>query len=213
MLYRYFTVKQLGEAETVIKRSRFIGQAMPVSDEQEAEDFIQQVKKQHRSASHHCSAYMIGERDQIQKQSDDGEPSGTAGKPILEVIKNKALKNVVVVVTRYFGGVKLGASGLIRAYTEGAVVGIEAAEPVEQVLHRRVSIQIDYTWQGKLENELRQKQMMLEETTFTDKVTYHCLPEAETAEEFKAWLTDLTQGKGEITSGESLYIGHPIRFA
>lgn len=210
MLDRYFTVQQLGVAETVVKRSRFIGHAMPVSDEKEAEAFIQQIKKKHSAASHNCSAYMIGERNEIQKQSDDGEPSGTAGKPILEVIKNKSLKNIVVVVTRYFGGVKLGASGLIRAYTEGSVVGIEAAIPIEQVLHQRVTIEVEYTWQGKLENELRQKNTMLEETQFTDKVTYSSLPEAAEAELFMDWVTDLTQGRGMITAGEQFYVPHTL---
>lgn len=108
MLAQYKTVKHEGKAEIVIKKSRFIGHAKPVATEEEAIQFIAAIKKEHSLATHNCSAYMIGERDEIQKQSDDGEPSGTAGKPILEVIKNQGLKNVAVVVTRYFGGIMLG---------------------------------------------------------------------------------------------------------
>lgn len=208
MLMQYRTVKRLGMAEIVIKKSRFIGFAKPVDDEAEAIAFIESIKKEHWNATHNCSAYMIGERDEIQKASDDGEPSGTAGKPILEVIKNQGLKNVVVVVTRYFGGIMLGAGGLVRAYTDGAVAGLAAAEQVYKVLHREVRVTIDYTWLGKVENELRGRGMLMEETEFTDKVTLRCLPLEEAADSFIAWMIDLTQGQGEIEKGESRYVEH-----
>lgn len=205
MLQKYRTVRQEANQEIVIKRSRFIGYAKPVSTEDEAIAFIDEIKRMHRSATHNCSAYMIGERDQFQKASDDGEPSGTAGKPILEVIKNKGLKNVAVVVTRYFGGVMLGAGGLVRAYTDGAVAGIEAAEEIEYVLHTEVYIEVDYTWYGKLENELHGRGTRLGAIDFTDKVTVCCLPESETAEQFVEWAIDFTQGKSVITVGEQKY--------
>ncbi|MFH5181229.1 YigZ family protein [Paenibacillus sp. TAB 01] len=208
MLAQYKTVKHEGKAEIVIKKSRFIGHAKPVATEEEAIQFIAAIKKEHSLATHNCSAYMIGERDEIQKQSDDGEPSGTAGKPILEVIKNQGLKNVAVVVTRYFGGIMLGAGGLIRAYTDGAVVGLAAAEPIYQVLHKEVLVEIDYTWHGKVENELRNRNTLLGETSFTDKVTITCLPIAEEAERFIAWMTDVTQGQGVIMAGEERYVEH-----
>lgn len=208
MLSQYKTVRRHGLQEIVIKKSRFIGQALPVSTEQEAVAFIERIKKEHWSATHNCSAYMIGERDEIQKASDDGEPSGTAGKPILEVIKNQGLKNVVVVVTRYFGGIMLGAGGLIRAYTDGAVAGLSAAGPVYKVLHREVKLTVDYTWHGKVENELRNRGMLTEGTEFTDRVTVRCLPLAEEAERFIAWMTDVTQGQGTIEPGEVRYIEH-----
>jgi uncharacterized YigZ family protein len=208
MLAQYKTLKQLGVSEIVIKKSRFIGHAKPADSEEEAMQFIESVKKEHWSATHNCYAYMIGERDECQKQSDDGEPSGTAGKPILEVIKNQGLKNVVVVVTRYFGGIMLGAGGLIRAYTDGAVAGIAAAVPVYRVLHEEVRVDIDYTWHGKVENELRNRGTLLGETQFTDKVSLLCLPKAADAAAFIAWMTDLTQGKAIITKGEKRYIEH-----
>ncbi|MCD1259463.1 YigZ family protein [Paenibacillus athensensis] len=204
----YKTVQAYGAAEIVIKRSRFIGHARPVASEEEALRFIGEIKKQHGTATHNCSAYVIGERDQIQKQSDDGEPSGTAGKPILEVIKHQGLKNVAVVVTRYFGGIMLGAGGLIRAYTDGAVTGIEAAQPVYMVSHRRILVEVDYTWYGKLENELRGRGLLLGETSFTDKVCVECLPLSEEADALTVWLTDLTQGQAELTIGEDAYLAH-----
>lgn len=205
MLERYSTIRQQANEEIVIKKSRFIGYAKPVETEEEAIAFIDEIKRLHRSATHNCSAYMVGERDQHQKASDDGEPSGTAGKPILEVIKHKGLKNVAVVVTRYFGGIMLGAGGLVRAYTDGAVAGIEAAGEIVKVLHREVFVNVDYTWYGKLENELHGRGTRIGGTEFTDRVIVKCLPEVMQAEAFITWMTDLTQGQAIITEGESVY--------
>ena len=205
MLEQYKTVRQFGSKEIVIKKSRFIGYGKPVANEEEAIAFIDEIKKQHWNATHNCSAYVIGERDEIQKASDDGEPSGTAGKPILEVMKNQGLKNTVIVVTRYFGGILLGAGGLIRAYTDGAVAAIEAADAIVKVLHQEVFVEIDYTWLGKLENELRNRETRMGETQFTDKVTLTCLPVVSETERFMAWITDLTQGQAVIRKGDSIY--------
>ncbi|NMO96131.1 YigZ family protein [Paenibacillus lemnae] len=205
MLESYKTVRSAGSKEIVIKKSRFIGYCMPVDNEESAVQFIEEIKKKHWNATHNCSAYMIGERDEIQKQSDDGEPSGTAGKPILEVIRNQGLKNVAVVVTRYFGGIMLGAGGLIRAYTDGAVAALESGEVVTRVLHQVVYAELDYTWLGKVENELRSRNVRMGETAFADKVTLTCLPRFGEADAFKAWMVDLTQGQSVITEGESIY--------
>ncbi|OZB96897.1 YigZ family protein [Paenibacillus sp. XY044] len=205
MIDRYRTVRGAGSKEIVIKKSRFIGHVKPVDSEDDANAFIEEIKKLHWNATHNCSSYMIGERDEIQKQSDDGEPSGTAGKPILEVIRSQGLKNVAIVVTRYFGGIMLGAGGLIRAYTDGAVAAIEAGEAVTRVLHREVFVDIDYTWLGKVENELRGREVRMGETVFTDKVRLKCLPEDREAESFMSWMVDLTQGQSLITEGEKLY--------
>ncbi|WP_411345592.1 YigZ family protein [Paenibacillus sp. WLX1005] len=202
---RYKTIKQTGAKEIVIKKSRFIGHSKPVATEEEALAFIESIKKQHWNATHNCSAYLIGSRGDIQRQSDDGEPSGTAGKPILEVIKNQGLQDIVIVVTRYFGGIMLGAGGLIRAYTDGAVAAIEAGQSITNVLHEEVQVEIEYTWLGKLENELRNRGIRMGETEFTDKVILHCLPIASESETFQAWMTDLTQGQAEIVPGEQQY--------
>ncbi|MEK4731153.1 YigZ family protein [Paenibacillus sp. FSL L8-0641] len=205
MLEQYRTVRGAGNKEIVIRKSRFIGHIQPVQTEEEATAFIERIKKEHWNATHNCSAYMIGERDEIQKQSDDGEPSGTAGKPILEVIRNQKLKNVAIVVTRYFGGILLGAGGLIRAYSDGAVAAIEAGDAITRVLHREIFVELDYTWLGKVENELRNRSIRTGETMFTDKVTLTCLPLAGDAESFSNWITDLTQGQSLVSEGEQLY--------
>lgn len=208
MLPYYKTVKKAGNKEIVIRRSRFIGHVKPVQTEEEAQAFIAAINSEHSMATHNCYAYVVGERDQFQKQSDDGEPSGTAGKPILEVIKHRELKNIAIVVTRYFGGVMLGAGGLIRAYSDGAVAAIEAGEQIYQVLHQEVNVGIDYTWLGKVENELHARGVLLETIAYTEQVVVPCLPKATEAEAFIAWMTDLTQGQAEITLGEQKYIVH-----
>ncbi|MNZ59065.1 IMPACT family member YigZ [compost metagenome] len=205
MLEQYRTVRSSGSKEVVIRKSRFIGHVMPVKNEEEALLFIEDIKKKHRDATHNCSAYVIGERDEIQRQSDDGEPSGTAGKPILEVIRNQGVKNVAIVVTRYFGGIMLGAGGLIRAYTDGAVLALEAGEVITRVLRREVFVEIDYTWLGKVENELRGRGIQTGETLFTDKVTLLCLPRNDEGDAFMAWITDLTQGQALVTEGRRIY--------
>ncbi|AWV32187.1 YigZ family protein [Paenibacillus sp. FSL H7-0716] len=205
MLEQYQTVRSSGSKEVVIRKSRFIGHVMPVENEEEALLFIEDIKKKHWNATHNCSAYVIGERDEIQRQSDDGEPSGTAGKPILEVIRNQGVKNVAIVVTRYFGGIMLGAGGLIRAYTDGAVLALEAGEVITRVLRREVFVEIEYTWLGKVENELRGRGIQTGETLFTDKVTLLCLPRNDEGETFMAWMTDLTQGQALITEGRRIY--------
>lgn len=211
MLERYITVNKRAQAEIVIKRSRFIGHAVPVESEEEALAFIEAIRKEHSQASHNCYAYMIGQRDEYQKQSDDGEPSGTAGKPILEVLKMRGMKNTAVVVTRYFGGVMLGAGGLVRAYTDGAVAALDAAEPVARLLHRELQIVADYTWHGKIEYELRQQGILIADTAFADKVTLTLLPLAAEAEPLAARLTDLTGGQCPIAVGESVYRNHPLQ--
>jgi uncharacterized YigZ family protein len=205
MLARYTTVRQYGRNEIVIKKSRFIGHASPAETEEEAAAFIEEIKKKHRDATHNCSAYLIGERDEFQKALDDGEPSGTAGKPILEVIKNRGLKNTVVVVTRYFGGIMLGAGGLVRAYTDGAVTGIDAADPIVKVLHREIIVDIDYTWYGKLENVLRDRQIRVGDVAFADRVRVLCFPEAGESERFQTWITDFTQGQAFLEPGQERY--------
>ena len=190
-LERYATLREYGNAEIVIRKSRFIGHAQPVETEEEAVAFVEQIKKKYWDATHNCSAYVVGERDEWQKALDDGEPSGTAGKPILEVIKHRGLKNVVVVVTRYFGGIMLGAGGLVRAYTDGAVAGIEAAGPIVKVLLREIIIDIDYTWYGKLENALRDRGVRVGDASFTDRVRVVVCPKSPKPNRFRhgSWIS------------------------
>lgn len=210
MLKRYFTVEGYGETEIEINRSRFIGYVQRTESEEEAQAFIAAIKKKHWDATHNCSAYLIGENDQIQKADDDGEPSGTAGKPILEVLKKNKVKDTAVVVTRYFGGIKLGAGGLIRAYGKGASAALKAGNMVERVLHDSFHFEIDYTFLGKVENELRgREEYIIENIAYTDRVTVTVLVESEQEAPLMEWMKDATSGQVKISQGEPKYIEFP----
>jgi uncharacterized YigZ family protein len=206
MLSRYYTVQPRGEHEIVIQKSRFIAHVARVETEEAAQNFIAEIKKQHWNATHNCSAYLVGEHDQIQKANDDGEPSGTAGVPILEVLKKKGLKDTVVVVTRYFGGIKLGAGGLIRAYGKATSEGVEATGVVLRKLMKVVSTKIDYTWLGKIENELRSSVYGIKEIHYLDNVVIDTFVEEGDVAAFTEWMVELTNGQGEISEGEVLYM-------
>lgn len=210
MLPHYLTVQTRGENEIVIEKSRFIAHVARTETEADAISFITEIKKQHKDATHNCSAYLIGEHDQIQKALDDGEPSGTAGVPILEVLKKKNLKDTTVVVTRYFGGIKLGAGGLIRAYSKATSEGVEATGIVERKLMRVLSTKVDYTWLGKLENELRSSIYKIKEIEYLDNVIIHIFAEEERKQEYIEWMTELTNGQVKITEGEMLYLEQPL---
>ncbi|MED4911346.1 YigZ family protein [Brevibacillus centrosporus] len=210
MLQQYKTVAGYGEDMIVIERSRFIGYAQRVTTEEEATAFIAMIKKKHWDATHNCSAFVIGENDQIQRSSDDGEPSGTAGKPILECIKKNGVKDTVVVVTRYFGGIKLGAGGLVRAYTAGTVTALKAAKIVVHTLHQKISVNVDYHWWGKVENELRLTDQRVVGTDYTDRVTAHVLIPDGLQDDFIAGMVDLTNGQAKIERGDKEYVEVPV---
>ena len=206
MLPRYYTVKGNGEHEIVIQKSRFIAHVARVETEEAAQNFIQRIKKENWNATHNCSAYLIGENDHIQKANDDGEPSGTAGVPILEVLKKKHLKDTVVVVTRYFGGIKLGAGGLIRAYGKSTSEGINATGIVERKLMKVMSTVIDYTWLGKIENELRSSVYGIKDIHYLDHVKIETYVEDGEVQHFVDWMVELTSGQGEILEGDVVYL-------
>ena len=168
----YKTIKSAGLVESEIKKSRFLCHLERVTSEEEAKAFIQSIKKEHWKANHNCSAYLIGEHSEIQRSSDDGEPSGTAGVPMLEVLKKNELINVCVVVTRYFGGIKLGAGGLIRAYSHAVSQGLRTVGLVMGKLQQEVILDLDYSLLGKLQNSL--PETMIKETLFAEKVTVIC---------------------------------------
>lgn len=210
MLPRYYTVKADGEHEIIIQKSRFIAYVARAESENEAQAFIQKIKKENWNATHNCSAYLIGENDQIQKANDDGEPSGTAGVPILEVLKKRQLKDTVVVITRYFGGIKLGAGGLIRAYGKATSEGIDEAGVVERKLMRVMHTKVDYTWLGKLENELRSSVYTLKEIHYLDMVEIETFVEEEATPQFIEWMVELTNGQGEISEGLQLYLEEDV---
>jgi uncharacterized YigZ family protein len=206
MLSHYYTVKTIGEHEIIIEKSRFIAQISRAETEEEAQEFIQAIKKKHWNATHNCSAYLIGENDQIQKANDDGEPSGTAGVPILEVLKKRNLKDTVVVVTRYFGGIKLGAGGLIRAYGKSTSEGLNAVGVVERRLVQIMHVKIDYTWLGKLEKELRASVYPVKEIHYLDTVEIEVYVDEDKVQAFTEWMVELTNGQGQIEGGDQVYL-------
>lgn len=206
MLTQYLTVAGRGEHEIIIEKSRFLSHIARVETEDAAQAFIQEIKKKHKDATHNCSAYLIGEQNQIQKALDDGEPSGTAGVPILEVLKKKELKDTAVVVTRYFGGIKLGAGGLIRAYSKATSEGINTTGVVVRKLMRVISTTVEYTWLGKLENELRSSIYQIKEIQYLDQVNILVYVEETQKETYTAWITELTNGQGHIAEEEMIYL-------
>lgn len=194
----YRTVFSYGEAEFIINKSRFIGYANHIKTEEEALDFIEEISTKHRDATHNVYAYVVGENSNIQRFSDDGEPSGTAGIPALEVIKKEDLRNVVVVVTRYFGGIHLGAGGLIRAYTKGAKIGLDAAKIVDMVVHQELGIKVDYNLYGKIENFLLANEYIVDEVTFDTSVNISIFVDRGELDRFIKTITDLSSGNIEI---------------
>ncbi len=210
MLDEYLTVGGSGRDMVVIKRSKFIGHAAPAAEESEALAFIEKVREEHKQATHNVYAYQIGEHNQLQRFSDDGEPSGTAGMPVLEVIKQMDLRNVVVVVTRYFGGTLLGAGGLVRAYTEGAKIGILAAGIVKMVLHSRFEINVDYTFAGKLQNVVMQSPWRLDGIEYGAKVCFKVLAPPGEENKVREVFTELTGGQADIKELGREYVAIPV---
>lgn len=206
MLNNYLTVNGEGFEEIVIQKSRFIGYVKRVETEEEAKAFVQEIKKKHSNATHNCSAYMVGEHDQIQKAHDDGEPSGTAGVPILDVLKKKGLKDTAVVVTRYFGGIKLGAGGLIRAYSGATSQALETTGIVRRQLMRTMKVTADYTLLGKVENELRNSQYALKGINYLEHVELEVYVVEGEEDAFTSWMVDLTSGQAKITEEEVSYM-------
>ena len=205
MLKTYRTVEQLGQDEVVIEKSTFIGYAKPVENEAAALAFIQEIKKKHRDATHNVPAYVLGEHNEVQRCNDDGEPSGTAGVPVLEVLKKENVRNVAIVVTRYFGGIKLGTGGLVRAYTKGAKIALESAKIITRVLYQTVIVSVDYTLLGSLQNQLKLKQYGIQDIVYEDVVHLHVWVEEEDVPNFKAQVIEWTNGRAAIADGELCY--------
>ncbi|CCB73115.1 MULTISPECIES: YigZ family protein [Streptomycetaceae] len=205
MQERYLTVARPGVHEVEISRSRFICSLAPVADEAEAQAFVRRVRAEHPTATHNCYAYVIGADGSAQKASDDGEPGGTAGVPMLQMLVRREVRYVAAVVTRYYGGVKLGAGGLIRAY--GGVVG-EALDTLGTVTRHRfrlATVTVDHQRAGKLENDLRATGRLVREVDYAEAVTIEvALPEAD-VEPFRGWLADASSGTAALTLGGETY--------
>ena len=189
------TIKEDGQVQEEIKKSRFICHAKRVYSEEEARAFITAIKKEHYKATHNCSAFIIGERSEIKRTSDDGEPSGTAGVPMLGVLENHDLTNVCVVVARYFGGIKLGAGGLIRAYAGSVALAVKEIGIVEIKEQAGIQIQMSYAQYQEYGNFLKEHHLMELETNFTDQVETMIFVDKEDKENTKASLIDFFNGK------------------
>jgi len=205
----YKTIDKGATAEYEISKSHFLTFVEPIADEAAGIAFINKIKKQYFDARHNCSAYIIGQNT-LQKADDDGEPSGTAGKPILEVIKKNELSDVVIVVTRYFGGIKLGAGGLIRAYGKAATLGLENCDIVLRTLFIRIRIDIDYTLLGILENNFYKKDIFIENKIFTDQVQLFILVKKEETSTLIQDITNWTAAACKITKLDETYQNMPI---
>ncbi len=202
----YRTVKEYGQDETIINKSKFIGYVSPINSEEDALEFIEMIKTKHKDATHNVYAYVYGEDSNVQRFSDDGEPSGTAGIPVIEVIKKEDLRNVVVVVTRYFGGIKLGGGGLIRAYTKSAKIGLDAGQIVDMTIHTKLRINIDYAILGKLENFLSNSGYKAEDMTYKENVGIQIYVMKSRLDDFIEDIMNITNGTAEIISLEEKHL-------
>lgn len=203
----YKTVFAYGEGELSINKSRFIGYATPVESEEEAVSFIEKIRKQHWNATHNVPVYIIGEDMTLQRYSDDGEPSGTAGVPVLEMLKKEGITNICVVMTRYFGGVKLGTGGLVRAYTQTAKVALEAAGIVEKSVYSVMECEMDYHFHGKVRNHLMERpEIIFGETVYTDKVIVTLYVPPDLIDDFGNDLVEWTSDQVTIVNHEDVYL-------
>lgn len=205
MIESYKAVYADGQGEIVEKKSRFIASVQPIDSEEEAISFIEQIRKKYWDATHNCYAYVVGKRNEVQRCSDDGEPSGTAGKPILEVILGQEVHNAVVVVTRYFGGTLLGTGGLVRAYTNATIEGLKQCVIVEKKAGRKVRIVTDYNGIGKLQYITCQMQIAVLDTIYTDIVTMDLLVTFDQLHQLEEEVIEVTSGKSKLEVFGSLY--------
>lgn len=201
----YKVVVKGGTGEIEEKKSRFIANVMPVQTEEEALGYIEAMRKQYWDARHNCYAYVIGEKAQLVRFSDDGEPSGTAGKPILEVLLGAEVRNVVVVVTRYFGGTLLGTGGLVRAYTQAAQAGINASDIRTMKYGTLLEITTDYNGIGKIQYIMGLKNIIIEDAKYTDVVSFKVKIPYEEEESVRKEVTEATAGRAKIEKIENLY--------
>lgn len=201
----YKTLRHSSCDEFIINKSRFIGYAAPVETEEEALAFLQSIRTKHKDATHNCYAYVIGQNAGIMRYSDDGEPGGTAGLPMMEVIKAQGAVNCCVVVTRYFGGVLLGAGGLVRAYTQGCVVGLKAAQVVTMEPSQRYLCEVSYPLWDKVQYGLRSLPVQLVGSEFSAAVAFTLLVREKDADHVLAELTRITDGRFEYLLEDSCY--------
>ena len=206
MLIPYTAPRATFQKELEIKKSIFLATLIPVKNEEEAQEAIAKMKKEKRDATHNCSAYRIGTERIYEKSSDDGEPQGTAGHPMLHVLQMNELTNTLAIVTRWFGGIKLGAGGLTRAYTQSLADAVKEADLVRYTPHEKYTVSFPYTTAGAFENHNKGTDIIVKDRQFSDKVTVTFLTLPDKAETHTRWLTDATGGKAEIQNDGEEYV-------
>ena len=197
---KFITIKEDSYDEFVEKKSTFITHLVRVTSEEEAREFIQKMKKKHYDATHVCSCYVVGDNNEITRTNDDGEPSGTAGAPMLDVLVKNEIKNVCATVIRYFGGTKLGTGGLVRAYGGGVINALKNATLVERKDALEIRLELDYSLNGKIEYEIEKTNFIVNNLEYTDKIIYTIYVMEEDYDSFQSWIANLTNGQFKILS-------------
>lgn len=205
MVEKYRTVAGKGETLTIVKKSKFIANVSPVETREEATEFLEKIRKEHHNATHNCYAYRVGLSQVIVKYSDDGEPGGSAGLPILNVLEGEDIKNVVVVVTRYFGGTLLGVGGLVRAYGGSAKEGIVEAGIIEKALYSYFSVNMDYSLEGKAQYEIIDKGFYIYDTVYAEDVNLIVLAEKDKAENLIGLIEEITNANAKVEHIKDVY--------
>lgn len=205
MLEQYRTVYEGKEAEITEKKSRFIATVRLVETEEEALAFIEEMRKKYWNASHNCFAYSIGMNREYTRCSDDGEPSGTAGRPMLDVLLGEKIYNVAVVVTRYFGGVLLGTGGLVRAYSKSVQEGLKASVLIDKKYGISLKVTTDYSGIGKIQYIAGERSLVILESEYTDKVVLHILVPIAMEGEVRKAITEGTNGRAVLEKEKELY--------
>lgn len=210
MKENYRTIRETGNFSQIIKKSEFICSITRCQSEKEAFAFIEQISKQHNKARHNCFAFMIGLNDQIQRASDNGEPSGTAGVPILNALKQQHLHDVVAVVTRYFGGIKLGTGGLIRAYNGTTTKAIQQIGIVDRIRMNNIQFEIEYSYFKKVKYYLDQHAIQLDTISYTEKIVLTVLLPYSQITHFEEDLQNFLNTQLSFTIGKESYTDQPI---
>lgn len=203
----YTTIYEGGTGELIEKKSRFIATIRPVESEEEAAAFIEEMKKKYWDASHNCSAFILGTRGELTRSSDDGEPGGTAGRPMLDTLAGAGLCNVCAVVTRYFGGTLLGTGGLVRAYSGAVQEGLRSCVLIHKRFGYKVKAVCDYTDIGKVQYLMGKEGIAVLDTEYTDRVTVHMLLPFREAEDFENRLTETTAGRVRLEKEGETFFG------
>lgn len=205
MTEQYKTVYEGGEGELVEKKSRFIATVRPVKTEEEANQFVEEMRKKYWDARHNCWAFILGERQEFKRCSDDGEPSQTAGKPMMDVLTGAGLTDVAVVVTRYFGGTLLGTGGLVRAYSGAVQEGLKNSTVITKYRGVKLSVTTDYNGVGKLQYLFGQKEIPILSAEYTDKVVFTVLVESSRIQEIKKAITEATSATAQMEESDPVY--------